>query len=173
MDVDLNITKKIINIIGGSIMIKSEVDKGTEFIVVIDQKIETGKKSNIKTNYNESKKRVLIVDDDLDKLNIEKELFIKNDIDAVGTMYGLDVINRIRTGEKFDYIILDDDTVKGSAKSTLDELKEIPKFDTPVIVMLEENKKMIKEHYKEIGFSDYILKDDIESSINEFIKKMK
>ena len=88
-------------------------------------------------------------------------------------MYGLDVINRIRTGEKFDYIILDDDTVKGSAKSTLDELKEIPKFDTPVIVMLEENKKMIKEHYKEIGFSDYILKDDIESSINEFIKKMK
>ena len=38
---------------------------------------------------------------------------------------------------------------------------------------LEENKKMIKEHYKEIGFSDYILKDDIESSINEFIKKMK
>lgn len=173
MDVDLNITKKIINIIGGSIMIKSEVDKGTEFIVVIDQKIETSKKSNIKTNYNESKKRVLIVDDDLDKLNKEKELFIKKDIDAVGTMYGLDVINKIRTGEKFDYIILDDDTVKGSAKSTLDELKEIPKFDTPVIVMLEENKKMIKEHYKEIGFSDYILKDDIETSINEFIKKMK
>lgn len=173
MDVDLNITKKIINIIGGSIMIKSEVDKGTEFIVVIDQKIETDKKSNIKTNYNDSKKRVLIVDDDLDKLNIEKELFIKNDIDAVGTMYGLDVVNKVRTGDKFDYIILDDDTVKGSAKSTLDELKEIPKFDTPVIVMLEENKKMIKEHYKEIGFSDYILKDDIETSINEFIKKMK
>ena len=173
MDVDLNITKKIINIIGGSIMIKSEVDKGTEFIVVIDQKIETDKKSNIKTNYNDSKKRVLIVDDDLDKLNIEKELFIKHDIDAVGTMYGLDVVNKIRTGDKFDYIILDDDTVKGSAKSTLDELKEIPKFDTPVIVMLEANKEMIKEHYKEIGFSDYILKDDIESSINEFIKKMK
>ena len=173
MDVDLNITKKIINIIGGSIMIKSEVDKGTEFIVVIDQRIETDKKSNIKTNYNDSKKRVLIVDDDLDKLNIEKELFIKHDIDAVGTMYGLDVINKISTGEKFDYIILDDDTVKGSAKITLDELKEIPKFDTPVIVMLEENKKMIKEHYKEIGFSDYILKDDIETSITEFIKKMK
>ena len=173
MDVDLNITKKIINIIGGSIMIKSEVDKGTEFIVVIDQRIETDKKSNIKTNYNDSKKRVLIVDDDLDKLNIEKELFIKNDIDAVGTMYGLDVVNKISTGEKFDYIILDDDTVKGSAKSTLDELKEIPKFDIPVIVMLEANKDIIKDKYKEIGFSDYILKDNLESSITEFIKKMK
>ena len=32
---------------------------------------------------------------------------------------------------------------------------------------------MIKEHYIEIGFSDYILKDDIETSITEFIKKMK
>ena len=173
MDVDLNITKKIINIIGGSMMIKSEVDKGSEFVVVIDQKIVSDKKDRIKTNYNNDKIRVLIVDDDLDKLNNEKEIFIKNDIDVVGTMYGLDVVNKIRASEKYDYIILDDDTVKGSAKSTLDDLKSIKGFDIPVIVMLDKNKKMIKEKYKEIGFSDYILKDDIEESINEFIKKIK
>ena len=39
MDVDLNITKKIINIIGGNLMIKSELHRGSEFIVVIDQKV--------------------------------------------------------------------------------------------------------------------------------------
>ena len=173
MDVDLNITKKIINIIGGSMMIKSEVDKGSEFIVVIDQKIVSDKKDSEKTNYNNDKKRVLIVDDDLDVLNIEKEIFLNNDIDAVGTMYGLDALNRVRNGEKFDYILLDDDTVKGSAKSTLDDLKNIKGFDIPVVVMLEKNKEMIKDKYKEIGFSDYILKDNIEESINSFIKRMK
>lgn len=172
MDVDLNITKKIINIIGGSMMIKSEVDKGSEFIVVIDQKIVSDKKDSEKTNYNNDKKRVLIVDDDLDVLNIEKEIFLNNDIDAVGTMYGLDALNRVRNGEKFDYILLDDDTVKGSAKSTLDDLKSIKGFNIPVVVMLEKNKDMIKDKYKEIGFQDYILKDNIDENINEFIKKM-
>lgn len=172
MDVDLNITKKIINIIGGSMMIRSEVDKGSEFIVVIDQNIVTDRDIVIKTDSSD-KKRVLIVDDDLDVLNKEKEIFLKNDIDVVGTMYGLDAVNKIRTGEKFDYIILDDDTVKGSAKSTLDDLKSIKGFDIPVVVMLEKNKDIIKEKYKEIGFVDYILKEDIESSIEEFIKKMK
>lgn len=105
-------------------------------------------------------------------MNIEKEIFLNNDIDAVGTMYGLDALNRVRNGEKFDYILLDDDTVKGSAKSTLDDLKSIKGFNIPVVVMLEKNKDMIKDKYKEIGFQDYILKDNIDENINEFIKKM-
>ena len=173
MDVDLNITKKIINIIGGTMMIKSEVGKGSEFIAVIDQKIVSDKNDIVKTKYDYDKKRVLIVDDNLDILNKEKEIFKNNNIDVVGTMYGLDAVNRIRNGEEFDYIILDDDTVKGSAKSTLDDLKSIDKFNIPVVVMLEKNKEIIKDKYKDIGFSDYILKDNIESSINSFIKRMK
>ena len=172
MDVDLSITKKIINLIGGSIMIKSDVDKGSEFIVVIDQKIVTDKNVKNKTKYDNHKKRVLIVDDVMDTLNKEKNIFIKNDIDVIGTMYGLDAVNRIRNGETFDYIILDDDTVKGSAKNTLDDLKSIDGFNIPVVVMLEKNKDIIKEKYKEIGFSDYILKDNLEFNIDEFIKKM-
>lgn len=173
MDVDLNITKKIVNIIGGTMMIKSEVGKGSKFIVVIDQKIVLDNNEIIKHKYNYDKKRVLIVEDNLDILKKEKEIFKNNDIDVVGTMYGLDAVNRIRSGEKFDYIILDDETVKGSAKNTLDDLKCIEKFNMPVVVMLEKNKEMIKDKYKEIGFSDYILKEDIEKSIEKFIKSIK
>ena len=172
MDVDLNISKKIINIIGGSLMIKSEVDKGSEFIIVIDQKIAEEKKIKRDKNLNDDG-TVLIMDDDLNLLYKEKKAFSNNSINAVGTMYGLDVINRIRVGEKYDYIILDDDTVKGSAKSVLDELKNISNFDIPVIVMLEKNKENIKEHYLEIGFSDYILKDNLENNIDDFIKKIR
>ena len=173
MDVDLNITKKIINIIGGSLMISSEVDKGTEFIIVVDQKIVNENEKEIKTDFLKHKLRVLIVDDDLDLLNMEKNIFEKNDIQVIGTMYGMDCVNRIRLGEKYDYIILDDSTVKGSAKETLDELSEIENFNIPVIVMLEENKEIIKDNYLDIGFSDYILKDEIDTNIQKFIDKIK
>ena len=39
--------------------------------------------------------------------------------------------------------------------------------------MLEKNKENIKEHYLEIGFSDYILKDNLENNIDDFIKKIR
>ena len=173
MDVDLNITKKIINIIGGSIMISSEVDKGSEFIVVVDQRIAKDNAKEIKTDSSKEKIRVLIVDDDLDLLNKEKSIFEKNDIQIIGTMYGMDCVNRIRLGEKFDYIILDDATVKGSAKETLDELSNISNFNIPVIVMLEENKEKIKNHYLEIGFEHFILKNGLEENLQKFIDKIK
>ena len=173
MDVDLNITKKIINIIGGSIMISSEVDKGSEFIVVVDQRIAKDNAKEFKTDSSKEKIRVLIVDDDLDLLNKEKSIFEKNDIQIIGTMYGMDCVNRIRLGEKFDYIILDDATVKGSAKETLDELSNISNFNIPVIVMLEENKEKIKNHYLEIGFEHFILKNGLEENLQKFIDKIK
>ena len=39
LDSDLKIAKKIIKVLGGNLMIKSEEDKGSEFIIVLDQKI--------------------------------------------------------------------------------------------------------------------------------------
>ena len=46
----------------------------------------------------------------------------------------------LRRHPEDQYIILDDDTVKGSAKNTLDDLKSIDGFNIPVVVMLEKNK---------------------------------
>lgn len=171
IDVDLNIAKKIINLIGGSLMIKSEVNKGTEFIVTVDQKIaDKEKKFDYRTD--DMKKHILIIDDELDKLKQEKALFESLGINVVSTMYGMDAVDRVRTGEIYDLIIIDDDMLKKSAVATLDELKKLKKFNIPVIVMLEKNKEAIKKHYLEKGFVDYILKDDLENEINRIIKKM-
>ena len=48
------------------------------------------------------------------------------------------------------------------------ELKEIKGYKTPTVVLLEDNKISIKEHYIEDGFTDYLLL----SNINEEIKKL-
>ena len=173
MNVDLNITKKIINIIGGSIMIKSEIDKGTEFIVVIDQKIQDDNSNKIvyeKNNYN---KKVLIADDNLDFLKLEKKLLKDEYIDVVTTMYGQDVINKISVGEDFDYIILNDNMEKMSAYETFENLKKIKGFNTKVAVMITPDKEKIKNHYIDDGFDMCILKDDLEKEILKVKDKLK
>lgn len=169
MDVDLNITKKIINMIGGSIMIKSEVDKGTEFTVVIDQKIVDDNKNFKKINSFSNVKKVLIVDDNIDLLKSEKVFFEDHQVNVVSTMYGEDAVDKIRTGDNFDLIIIDDEMAKQSGVATLNQLLEVSNFSIPVIVMLEKNKEVIKKHYIEKGFKDYILKGDLQNEINRIV----
>ena len=170
MDVDLNITKKIINLIGGSIMIKSEVDKGTEFMVVVDQKIvENSEDNSKKFSLFNNTKRVLIVDDNLDLLQNEKIILEEHQINVVSTMYGEDAVDKIRTGDEFDLIFIDDEMVKQSGVATLQELSKLPNFNTPVVVMLEKNKEIIKKHYIEKGFVDYVLKSDLQNELNRIV----
>lgn len=170
MDVDLNITKKIINLIGGSMTIKSEVHKGTEFIVVIDQKIADKPQKKVYKS-GDIEKKVLLIDDELEKLQIEKKILEEYGINVVSTMYGMDAVDRIRTGESYDYIIIDDDMANKSAYATIEELEKLDKFDIPVIIMLEKNKEMIKKHYLEKGFIDYLLKADLENEMERIVSK--
>lgn len=170
MDVDLNITKKIINLIGGSMMIKSEIDKGTEFMIVVDQKIvENSENIHKKISLFNNTKRILIVDDNLDLLQNEKIILEEHQINVVSTMYGEDAVDKIRTGEQFDLVLIDDEMVKQSGVATLQELSKLPNFNTPVVVMLEKNKEIIKKHYIEKGFIDYVLKSDLQNELNRIV----
>lgn len=64
-------------------------------------------------------------------------------------MYGNDCIDRIKQGQKYDLILLEDEMQPITGINTLQELKLIKKFNTPVIVMLDKNKEAIKHHYIE------------------------
>ena len=45
----------------------------------------------------------------------------------------------------------------------------IDKFNIPVIVMLQENKESIKEHYIKDGFEDYLLIRDLKNELERII----
>ena len=74
---------------------------------------------------------------------------------------------QIKKHEKYDLIILFDD-MKPSGIEVLKSLKEIKGYKTPTVVLLEDNKISIKEHYIKDGFSAYLLL----SNINEEVKKL-
>ena len=163
VNLNLNIASKIIKLLGGNIIVKSEEKVGTEFIIVIEQKIKETKQPKVAEYEEITSKRVLLVDNNKEFIEeISKELK-KYNIEIVTTMYGSDCVEKIKNNQKYDLIILDDEMEPDSGLATLKELKKIPKFKTPVIVTLEKGKEPIKEHYIEEGFKDYLLKEKIET----------
>lgn len=177
LDLELPIVIKIIKMLGGSISIRSEGNKGTIVVIVIDQKIgktksdiqiENAKKysNNVKTN-----KRVLIANDGLDDLEKIGRLLSKKDVDTVRTLVGKDVIDKVNSGDRYDLIILEDDMKPDSAYSILKELKKNKKFNVPVVITLKSDKEFIKEHFIKDGFSDCVLEDKIEDEIKRICDK--
>jgi len=171
LDVDLKLAFKIIKKLGGYINIKSEENVGSTFTIVIDQKIKLNKNSYY-SEYIFNKKKVIAVSDKRQTLKDLNGLSSKYDIEFLTTMYSNDLVQRVKDGEKFDLIILEDEMMPDSALSVLGKMQEVRKgFNTPTIVMLRKNKESIKEHYVEDGFDNYIRKENLEEDYDKIIKK--
>lgn len=172
---DLKLVKKMLKFLGGTMMIKSEVGKGSEFIVVLDQKIENPKNDNYSQRYNSTSlfetKRVLIVDDDMVELEYIANKFKKDKIDVTTTLYGKDCVDKINSKEKYDLILIDDEMPDLSGLGTLKELQKIKNFKIPTVIMFNNDKLRIKDSYLEDGFDDYLLKDKIKSESDKIINK--
>ena len=177
LELELPVVIKIIKMLGGSISIKSEGDKGTIVVVVIDQKV--GKTKDIvesKTtkkysNTVKSKRRVLIASDVAEDLEKQGRLFSKYDLDSVLTLVGKDVIDKVRSGDTYNLIVLKDEMKPDSGYTILKELQKIKKFDIPVVITIKKDKEFIKEHFIEDGFKDCILEENIEEEIKRVCEK--
>ena len=155
-------------------MIKSNVGEGTDVILTIDQKVFHEKDNSILTQYENdiaNYRKVLIVSQNKNILNIIKRKFADNNITYSSLYYGADAIDRIKSGKKFDFILVDDEMTEMSGFMTFKGMKEVKGFNTPVIIMLGEDKEHIKEHYLDDGFKDYILLDNLETELNRIIEK--
>ena len=174
-EINAKLCQKVIKVLGGNLLIKSEPGKGTKVILTIDQKVHNeDNKYNILNNYESainSSKKVLIVSQNKKEVELIKNKLSNYNISYSHILYGMDAIDRIKSCKKYDYIIVDDDMKEMSGYSTLKELKNIKNFKIPVIIMLSDNKKEIKDHYLNDGFSDYILVSEIDNEIDKIVKK--
>ena len=146
--------------------------KGTEVILTLDQKIYREKnENNINLFNNYSYKRVLVVSQDKKVNDVIKKVFNESGINTSYILYGADAIDRIKSGKKYNYIIIEDDMKEMSGYETLKKLKEINNFNIPCIVILDFNKENIKKYYLKDGFSDYILTSDLRNELKKIIEK--
>ena len=176
---NLNIleVKKLINILGGSLMIKSDEGKGTTVTIILDQKIVETRETELTKrleNYEQTlqnSKKVLLIDDDEEELEKISKQLEKESIEVTASMIGRDAIEKIRNKNKYDFIILDDELTGITAITILKELRTFKNFNTPVVVMINENKEGIRLAYLKDGFADIVSKSKLDSEIERILKR--
>ena len=160
----LAITKQILILMGGNIIVQSVYGSGSKFTIVVDQKIKQAASSVI-TNYvsnsniDLSNRTILIVDDN--KLNLKVGSKIIKSIYNPNIEFcesGYECIDKIKAGNKYDLILMDDMMPKMSGVETLKELNKIEGFNTPVVALTANAIAGMREKYIDAGFKEYIAK---------------
>ncbi len=161
----LAITRQLVELMGGKIVVQSIYGEGSKFTVAIDQRIEFKplEEAIPKTVVEETKvdltgKRILIVDDNNLNLKIAKKILSAYNpiIDLAST--GQQSIDMIKSGNKYDLILMDDMMPHMRGVEALGILKQIPGFNTPTIALTANAISGIKEKYLKEGFDDYLSK---------------
>ena len=176
----LAITKSLIEIMGGTVNVKSEYGKGSEFNIKLDQGIvhkdvsEIKKVNEVTTTVEISPdKKVIVVDDNKVNLKVASRLLKDYNIDPVLVESGEDCINMVKNGEKFDLILMDDMMPKMTGTEAMKILKGLPDFKTPVVVLTANAISGMREKYLQVGFDEYLAKpinkDQLASVINYFL----
>ncbi len=173
----LAITKKLLELMGGKIVVQSRYGEGSKFTAIVDQKIEIIKNLNIAPvevvtkSKDVSGKKVLIVDDNTLNLKVASKLLEKYKLNIETVDSGLACIEKINGGSIYDMILMDDMMPKMSGVETLNELKKQSNFTTPVIALTANAISGMKEKYISCGFNDYLAKPINKTELETIVYK--
>ena len=158
----LAITKQLVEMMNGNIVVNSIYGEGSNFTVAIDQRLSlkniTVEKEKQITNLNLNNKKVLVVDDNKLNLKVAKKLLSQYNLNIYLCESGFECLEKIKNGNYYDLILLDDMMPKMRGTETLEKLKELPNFNIPTIALTANAISGMKEHYLRCGFNDYLSK---------------
>ena len=178
----LAITKKLVELMHGTIVVQSVYGKGSKFTISIDQRVISMQPKEITSSpFTESKivdaqgARVLIVDDNALNIKVAGVLLKKYHFTIDEASSGYECIEKVAKGNNYDIIFLDDMMPRMSGKETLAKLRKIENFNTPVIALTANAITGMKQEYLNAGFNDYlpkpIEKQELERIIKSYINK--
>ncbi len=174
----LSITKRLVELMHGTIEVESVYGKGSKFTISINQKISKSiqhreKEEKISNNTDFKNAKVLIVDDNKINLKVASKLLSNYGITSTNVESGFDCLDKISQGEEFDLILLDDMMPKMSGVETLKKLKKIKNFKTPVVALTANAIAGMQEKYLKEGFNEYlpkpIEKEELLKILNKYL----
>lgn len=177
----LAITKKLVEMMGGKIVVQSIYGKGSIFTISLDQRMLTNeeltkvmkeKETEEKTDeiIDASGKNILVVDDNMLNLKVAERLLKAYKCNITLVSSGSECLDKV-SNNKYDLILLDDMMPRMSGTETLQKLKEIETFTTPVVALTANAITGMKEEYINRGFNDYLSKPIIKEDLNRVMKK--
>ena len=157
----LAITKRIVGLLKGSVELKSEPGKGSEFIVYIPvikvtEKIEIPHEIEF-SDFDLSGRNILIVDDESSQLALAKELikFVGMNCDTASN--GEEALSKLEN-KSYHLVLTDIQMPKMDGFNLVKAIKNNPKFfDTPVIA-ISGRTNVTTSTYKDAGFASNLIK---------------
>lgn len=161
----LAITKKLLELMGGQIVVQSVYGKGSKFTIALDQKIVTNPTTVVETKtvvatskLDLTGKKILVVDDNMINLKVASRLLKDYNCLVDTANSGFDCIDKISNGASYDLILMDDMMPKMSGVETFHKLKENENFHIPTVALTANAISGMKEKYLQEGFQDYLAK---------------
>ena len=173
---NISLAYKLITLMNGTMVISSDYGIGSKIKIVLDQRV-VDNISRKEKQYNEvyNNKKILIVDDSEAGIKIIEKLLKGSNIIIDKAFTGRECLDKIRSKNKYDVILLDEELSQIKGYELLIKLKEIRSFNIPVILLSKDNSYEYNEEYKRLGFSGILIKpikkEILITNIDKFMKK--
>ena len=172
------VTKKLVELMGGKIHVKSAVGVGTSFIFTLEQNIIAKTSNEVEGIFAEelsifdaTGKKILVVDDNGVNLKVAKRLLKDYKVDVDLANSGKECLEKINSGNVYNLIMMDDFMPEMDGASTLTNLKLINGFNTPVIALTANNESGSRDKYISLGFNNYLSKPIAKEELNKILKE--
>ena len=159
----LAISRQLVKLLGGSLEVNSELEKGARFYFTISFKIaaQPDPKMNKTVSSTEMPKdirgvRILVVEDNEINARILKNFLVKWQIRIKEAITGIHAIELMKY-HKFDLVLMDLEMPEMNGYATLKKMREM-NISTPVIAFTATLLENMDSLITEAGFTDYVLK---------------
>lgn len=160
----LNITKRLVGLLNGSIHFESEHNKGTVFYITIPLKYfkedsETEKKDDYE--YDNAKKlenkKILVIDDDPLQLKLIEEIF-SNKVKKLTTLENGALAKEVLQQEQYQLIITDMQMPYYSGLKVIEDIRSLENYKNTPVIALTGKIDFDELEYKKLGFNHYMRK---------------
>ena len=172
--VNLKTVNKLINMIGGTLSIESLNNNGTTINITLDQKIVQRGGTNLDetidsyNKYMKNKKIIGIISESKNCIKVIKSIGKKNGDVVESFDMTKTCLDKIRNGDSFNIVVIDEDMDKIDARSFLDKVRQVDGFKGKVFVITKKKSINLKKELKEYGFDAVLInplnKKDIEDN---------
>jgi len=181
----LNITMRLLDLMGSKLQVKSEYGKGSEFFFELEQVVrdsttisdyqekneQTKDKKQHTSTFTAPKARLLVVDDNLINRKVFTKLLEPTKIQIDQAESGFECIDKMKE-HSYDIVFLDHMMPEMDGQETLQKIKEMNNYpsENAVIIALTANAFVgARQQYINEGFDDFLAKPIIYKDAEELI----